>query len=179
MRIVLLPDADLWPVRLCACTQLRMRVYVWESAHMHIFVLCIAMSQNEALAVRDHSVGSDQTFDLSHRQVIALRYQLICHWQRCSTTERVRYQGITITSMLLILEQLSETMSEYCTVGYHPITKDWRNQGWAPRPAGRGGFPAPPAIIRAAGKWRGKIKVTFSNKDQTMHYRLRLIEKSC
>ena len=91
---------------------------------MHMFVLCIAMSQNEALAVRDHSVGRDQTFDLSHRQVIALRYQLICHWQRCSTTERVRYQGITITSMLLILEQLSETMSEYCTVGYHPITKD-------------------------------------------------------
>ena len=91
---------------------------------MHIFVLCIAMSQNEALAVRDHSVGSDQTFDLSHHQVIALRYQPIRHWQRCNTIERVWYQGSTITSMLLILEQLSEMMPEYCTVGYHPITKD-------------------------------------------------------
>ena len=35
-----------------------------------------------------------------------------------------------------------------------------------PRPAGRGGgpCPAPPAkMIRSAGKWRGKKKVTFSN----------------
>ena len=46
-------------------------------------------------------------------------------------------------------------------------------QGWAPRPAGRGGFPAPPRtvgrggfptptrpvnMIKTAGKLRGKIK---------------------
>ena len=77
--------------------------------------------------MRDHSVGSDQTFDLSHRQVIALRYKFIRHWQRCNTTERVWYQ---VTSMLLILEQLSWMMPAYCTFVYHPSTKNWRNVGF-------------------------------------------------
>ena len=39
-------------------------------------------------------------------------------------------------------------------------------QGWAPRPAGRGGFPAPPRpvkMIKTAGKLRGKIKARISN----------------
>ena len=38
-------------------------------------------------------------------------------------------------------------------------------QGWTPRPAGKGGFPAPPRpvkMIKTAGKLRGKIKARIS-----------------
>ena len=45
-------------------------------------------------------------------------------------------------------------------------TRDGRPAPRGTLPAGRGGVPrpAPPAkMIRSAGKWRGKKKVTFSN----------------
>ena len=58
----------------------------------------------------------------------------------------------------------------------------YNDQGWAPRPAGRGGFPAPartvgkggfpaptcPAkMINTTGKLRGKIKAQFSPFEET------------
>ena len=62
--------------------------------------------------------------------------------------------------------------------GFSRSQKDYFQQGWTPRPAGRGGFPAPPRtvgrgglpaptrpvkMIKTAGKLRGKIKAQISN----------------
>ena len=54
-------------------------------------------------------------------------------------------------------------------VKQRPCTRDGRPALQGTLPVGKGGFPTPPRptrpakMIRAAGKWQGKIKVTFSN----------------
>ena len=71
---------------------------------------------------------------------------------------------------LFVQRQITEILTNAIVALVHHLLRIETNlQGWAPRPAGNpprgeGGFPAPPAkMIRSAGKWRGKKKVTFSN----------------